>query len=519
MAMPKISAEIKEQAKAALRHPVAWWKGAGLPEETVRPWEYGIQFGSEMLNKFIVGFTRMRDRLYLGLGEGKIPPLYKTVSDAVGITWDALNDPLIGVHMDKKQYAPKILRNIMRFDSTFNPLTVMLLCFNFGLTPVQRLILWTVSGVITDISGTANGVAQAKIWAGITPHSEQRGKMELFRSMGRIVGSLFTGVPVIFQGLRQVLGITDYQIMIFGVVLFTPLTIFARWLPSFAKQRVDFSAKVAAEGAQENEAPEKELSLRERFAIVKHHRWFVMWTIIWFIRMFTPGTDNMFPYRFLVPDVKVGDKILGGEIVFTLKNILFELPSFLLSPFAVQAVKKLGGPVNFIRVDIGVLIFTHLTSYLVGYKSFPRLIYSWIMEGIRDIFVNWRDIPHNMINFEMYDYVEWKTGYRSEGIVASVDGLVNKLVKNNLNSLIGNAVVQWTGYLGYDIPRERQPERFIKSIWPLTHLSPFVGELVTFFFLLWFKYPHDPKEVEADLIERRALAQKFNSQLTMHNEQ
>ena len=97
-------------------------------------------------------------------------------------------------------------------------------------------------------------------------------------------------------------------------------------------------------------------------------------------------------------------------------------------------------------------------------------------------------------------------------MTAAVDGMINKLIRNNVGNVIGNAVMQWTGYKGWDIPAGEQPERFLKTIWPLTHFRSVVGSAIALAALLWFKYPKDPAEVEADLIERRALAQKLKEE-------
>jgi len=246
--MPKISPEVREQIRQAVRNPVVWWKGAGLPEETLRPWEGGIQFLAEGLKGFMHGFVTIRNRIFTGMAEGKVPPNLKTIADITNITWDALNDPLIGLHMDRKRYGADIHRWVMRFNATLSPLLILVQSFDFGLTPVQRVIQWMILGIAADFISTANAVSETKIWAGITPHTEQRGQLQMFRSLGGTVGALFTGIPVIFMGLKDVLGVTDYQIMIAGVVIFAPLTIFSRWLPTFAKQRVDFTIKVNAGG-------------------------------------------------------------------------------------------------------------------------------------------------------------------------------------------------------------------------------------------------------------------------------
>lgn len=510
--MPKLNPQLKQQVAFAVRHPVTWWKGADLPEEKLRPWEAGIHTVEAISNGFQHGFVNMRNRIFIGnhdeysVRDNLITPRMNMVHDLIGFMFDGFVDPLIGVRMDQRRYPVKFLRNVVRLDATANPLTMMLTLFSFGLSPFQRVGMWLVVWMLHSVMGTANQVSREKIWAGITPHTEQRGQLQLWRSIGMTVGALFTGLPNIFMGLRDVLGITDYHIMIIGSAIFLPITIFGRWLPSFAKQRVDFTQQVNVDG--ETNTHNETLSFRESFAIVKHNRWFILWTIIGLVRIFTPRTDSMFLYRFLIRDIPgltIAGRNVGAELMFTMKDIVFGWPHFVATPLAVHAVKFLRGPINFVRIDACVMIFTHLTTFFVGYRSWPRLIYMWSMEMLRGFFNQWRDVPHTMISFEMFDYVEWKTGYRSEGMQAAVYGVINKFLRNSANSIVGNFILDWTGYRGWETPADQQPERFINSIWPLSHLGIVAGEVIALIGVLWFKRPRDPDEVERELIERRAL--------------
>jgi len=513
--MAKMSAETKAQVKQAVRHPVVWWRGAGLPEEKIQPWEGGIQFFAEALKGFMNGFTDIRGRLYIGMGKGKIRPNMKSVSDVITTTWDAVNDFPIGVYMDRKQFGENVLRWIMRFNATFSPIFILLQCFNFGLTPMQRLVEWTLVSMFADIMSTFNAVSETKIWAGITPHADQRKLLQLWRNLGGHVGDVFSGATFILMGLKDVLHITDYQIMIWGAMIFTPLTIFSRWLPSYAKQRVDLTVKV--EGEEEREEGEK-LSFRESFSIVKHNTWFMMWLVVYMIRIIRPSTDELFLYRFLLPKMQFRGHELGGEILYTIKGIVTQLPGFLLSPFAIKAVNFFKGEINFIRGHVITTMIMRATVFFIGYKSLPRLAYMFFMEMIKGIMDMWSGVPHSMMEYKMYDYVEWKTGYRSEGMTKSVDGVLNKLVKNNLVNIFGNAVTQWTGYMGYDVPAEQQPARFLNSIWPLMHVGIFFGEIVVLVALSVFKMPKNFDEIEADLVERRALAKRMQEEVAAEAE-
>jgi len=526
MAKQLLSPEQKAQIKEGVRHPVAWWKGADLPEENIRPWEGGIQFLAELLKGFMDGFKSMKDRLFVGMGEGKIPPNMKSIHDVIRITWDGLNDPPIGMYMDHKSFGEKVHRWIMRFNATFSPIFILIQCLNLGLTPVQRVIMWTAITMFADLMSTANVVSETKIWAGISPYSEQRGALQLWRTIGDNVGALVTGLPIIMMGFAGTLGwdLSDYRIMAVGAAITAPLTIFSRWLPSFAKQRVDFSVKVNADGAElgyksgEAASPagaaEEKLSLRESFAIIKHNKWFMMWLVIDLIKLLGPGTDRMFIYRFLVPSKRVFGRDIDGLLIKTLfRDIVFGWPALVLLPWAQKSVGWFGSPLRFVKGQIMINLAAQVVSFAVGYKSWPRLAVYWITEMVREVMGRWGSVPHTMIRYEMFDYVEWKTGVRSEGITESVNGILRKLLRDNIGSIVGNAVTQWTGYKGWDIPLAEQPERFLKSIWPLLHIGAIFGEIVALIAIFRFKYPEDPNEVERDLIERRALAQKMREEI------
>jgi len=508
----KLSQEAKSQIKKAIRNPIGWWRGANLPEEELRPWEGGIQFMAEMLKGFMNGFVSMRNRLFIGVEEGKIRPNLMSIHDVIRITWDGLSDPPIGMFMDRRKYGEKILRWVMRFNATLSPIFIMIQCFDMGITPMQRVVKWTVIAMLHSLMSTANVVSETKIWAGITPHSEQRGALQLWRTIGDNVGALVTGIPIIMMGLAGTFGwdLSDYHIMVVGAALTAPITIFSRWLPSFAKQRVDFTVQLEGEGEKEK-SREEQMTFREQFAIVKHNKWFMMWIVVDMIRILVPGTDRMLIYRFLVPSKPVFGREIDGLLIKTIfRDIVFGWPALALLPYAKRAVDWFGGdPIRFIKAHVILNGASQAISFVTGYQSWPRLAIVWTLEMMREVMGRWSSVPHTMIRFEMFDYVEWKTGHRSEGITESVNGLLRKLLRDNAGAVIGNLVMDWTGYKGWDIPIEEQPQRFMNVLWPLLHAGPVFGEIIALIFLMRFKRPHDPNEVERDLIERRALAQQM----------
>jgi len=517
--MAKMNAETKTKIKQAARHPVVWWRGSGLPEENIRPWEGGIQFFAEALKGFMKGYVSLKDHLFIGMGPGKVPPMWKSYSNIAITGWDIVNNPAVGSFMDRRRYSENAHRWIMRFNATLSPLFILVQCFNFGISPFQRIMLWTLVTMFHNVMSTANLVSETKIWAGITPHDKQRSFLQLCKVIGNQLSDVFNAIPMMLMGMKELLGLSDYQIMIYGAILFAPFTVFSRWLPSFAKQRVDFTVQVQGEN-QTEEQTERPPTLREAFAVVKHNRWFMVTTAANLIRMLFPITDYMYQYRFLFPKMTLGGRLYDGLIIWGIKNVTFGLPCLLLQPFANKVVGKFKNKVQFLRFQELFTALAHIGMYLAGYKSWPRIFLLFTIEMFRGIIDNWAPVPRETIKYEMLDYVEWKTGQRGEGVTMSLDRMINgvhggtnKSLRENIHDFINKAVLQWTGFMGFDYATEEQPDRFLDTMWPLTHWGKIAGGVVGFIALLFFKYPHDPKEVEADLIERRALAEKLKEEI------
>ena len=506
----RMNAETVEKRKAAVRHPIRWWKGAGLPEEDLRPWEGGIQMVAEILKAVMDRFVGLKDWLYIGAGKGKVNPNWKSVSQLITTLWDGANDPVIGTYMDRKRYSAGVHRWVMRFNAAYSPLNILLQLISFGLSPMQRVVQWTLMWVAGSVVSTANAVSEAKIWAGITPHSAQRGVVQLCKSIGRQIASPIASVVTVLMSLKDVLGVTDYQIILVSALIIAPLSIFGRWLPSHALQRIDFDAA-------EEETGEAPPTLRESFAVVKHNRWFLMSTALKFVTMLSPGTDEKYMYRFLLPRMHIRGKEVDGLWLYNLKGMIIGVPAMLLQPFALKFIQLFGGNLNLKRAKAITQIVTSAGKFLVGYKTVPRLLFMYAFELLQEIVDKWDPVADGVIQYQMLDYVELKTGLRSEGMTLAVSGFLDKMIRQNSETLIGNAFLRWTGFPGADYPLEEQPERFLKTIWPLLQFKQFLTGAAWLGGLLWFRFPMDPAQVEADLIERRALAAKMKEETLLNS--
>jgi Na+/melibiose symporter-like transporter len=400
----------------------------------------------------------------------------------------------------------------MRIGAVMGPTITMLTAFRLGLTPLQRVLVWGVVSMIMDLYWTFSGVAGTRIWMGITQVQQQRNVLQTAKTVGDQTRQAFQMLPVFFLGTLEKSGVSLYNMVTIGCLTLFPLSIFANLLPSFAKQRVDYRLKIKGEDQEGEPDAEKQPTFLESLAVVRHNKWFITNTIVSFLTIFTPGADGMHFYRYLCPPLKIGKKELVGTDIYAIKSTIIGLPGTFLQPFAVPIVKFFGGDLKFIRFNQVLQTVTTLVKYLVGYGTVPKLMIMFLLEMIQDIFGKIVPVPNAQMGYKALDYVEWKTGQRSEGMTMAVDGIFGKLISRNVDTLFSSAILDWTGFLGWDYPAQQQPANFMKTLWPFLHLTSFIDGVLWTVARFIYKYPEDPAVVEADLIERRALAKKMKEE-------
>jgi len=523
--MAKMSEETKAKVREAIRHPVKWYKSEHLPEEEIRPWEYGNRIIGPMLGGLFNGFRDMIGRVYNGMGEGMVPPLWSSVSGVINTIWDFANDPLIGNYMDRhRSRIPfKAYLAICRLWAVYEPLVQLLSAFRFGMTPLQRVIIWGAIGLINDLFSTANEVANQRVGLSVSAYDDKRHKLGTAGAFGQQMSEGLSAIPTFLVALQGKLGFSLYQLVVTGCLISFPLTLLGRWLPTIIRRRVDYTLKVRGEldeGKSDEEAA-KPPTFKESFAVVKHNKWFIMSSILQFVQIFTPQTDQHHFYRFLDPMIKIGKFELRGMGLFSVKLIVVGFPGMFIQPFIPKIINFFGGDLKFLRIRqaekaiVNALIFFIVRNH---YHSTPRLLLMYLLEMIDDLFLKVDRVPGDQMNYKALDYVEWKTGHRSEGMTMAVGAIFNKLIKGNTGRLFDGAVLQWTGFKGYDFPAEVQPPHFMNTIFPFTHLTTLIDTTLALIAYCWYKYPMDPNVVEKDLIERRALAAKMREEAELARE-
>ncbi|MCL2299544.1 MAG: MFS transporter [Firmicutes bacterium] len=456
------------------------------------------------------GFANRQDFLYKDYF--RIPANKISVAGVISSVWDAVNDPILGGWMDKKRLGPQALRVIMRVSAVAGTILTVVKLVDGNLTHFQHLLLLVICNMTQDITGTMNGVAAEKMRAGISPLTQQRGRIDVWGNMGASLTWVIGNLPTILMGFSSVFGFSDYQILFYGSLILMPFGIAAHILPTFVRQRVDYSYPAPA--TEDGEAPEK-LSLLQSFQVVKHNRYFIVNAVASFITVFSPDMgDELMIYRYLMPTYKVFGAEMSGEALLTLKQTLSGTLSNILQPFHRQIINKIGGPLRAQQLKCLINIFNRLVMYFGGYKSPWRFALVVAMESLWNAMMGFDQVAGKMLDYEWYDYVELKTGQRSEGVTTAVNALFSKIITNNIGQVTGNAFLQWTGYRGgYKEDGIRPPEKYLKFMWPMYTLIPVLDHSIWFAARCFVKWkPEDRERTELLLAQRREAEQALRSE-------
>ncbi len=184
-----------------------------------------------------------------------------------------------------------------------------------------------------------------------------------------------------------------------------------------------------------------------------------------------------------------------GKVSYsTLTSLVTGLPSYFVLPLAPKLTKKMGLK-NLGAMSYAVCGISYIVMWFIGYAPFGEnhlvlnLIYITIGLTVAGSFNSVQRYCNTALTGDMYDYVEWKTGIRNEGIISAAMGYINLLV-NQVSTLISGGLITVMGikskYMGGKLVRQTDPV-MLKNIWTLFALLIGVGRLIEAVILLFFK--------------------------------
>ena len=520
--MALVTPEFRQTLHYFSRHPVKFMRGRDLPFETVRPWEQG----AHMLQGLVglrQGFL-WRDN-WIFQNYFHMNPNIQATAGTVSAMIDGATDPIIGAFMDSKNYPIRIQRWFQRLGIATDPLLRMLPLLFFGLTDLQRLALIIVCRIVRDVLATPGDIGGEKVFTHITGDGEQRNRISWAWGLGQMLNEMLVPIGEGLLGLRDQFGWNPRVFVLTGLSVAYLPALLIQMGPTFVIQRVP-----------DIERPKTEFNLmsflremKECFWVTRYNKYFWLDNFRALFAAINPTVNDEDFFRFSGVEDLVNLPVRGETVRFIRDNVV-SIPINILSPFAIRIIKSVGSPRNAMLLHESIGMVAGTARAAVGIQTMPRLMFHWTMEMFIRTFGRVNQTAERIIQLEMFDYVEWKTGRRSEGATAAINGIKRKMITDGIDAaswrLFAYHVLGFRPELGvagepiFNARGEQigtapgQGERYMRYM-PILYLwLPMISVTAAWLARFFYRYPNETRDqVEADLAERRRLADEEKARL------
>ncbi len=419
--------------------------------------------------------------------------------------WDGVNDPIVGSYIDKHTFKNgEKLRPFMRYTPLPVGVFTVLLFLVFS---TREDLLWlrvsyfVIMYICWDLAYTVQDVSIWGMTSAVSPDSDERDSfIQWARTIGSCVFSVFsTLIPMVLEMIANSTGSSLALItLVFAIIFGLGGAMISRRCAA-AQERI----QVVKE--------EQQATLRESFSMLFKNRMLLLATLANLLGAVGFGANLVtYFFKYEIPADFLGENsIIGALGLTTIYYIITGLPGFIGMVFADKLKKLCKGYVNALILMQVCNIIVRIIAYFIGFEG-KNLWISLIVIGVGCIPMGAVSIAQTSIFCDSIDYMEWKTGKRTEGITFSMQtsftkissGITAGLATLSLHLLHYKAVDGASVYVG------TQSAAFDKWIWPLVILTPAIASLLYIIPLFFIRYtPQEREVVESELKHRREANQ------------
>ena len=414
--------------------------------------------------------------------------------------WDGINDPIVGSFIDRHTFkSGEKLRPFLKYTplpvGVFTVLLFLVFSTNENLLWL-RVSYFIIMYICWDLAYTVQDVSVWGITAAVSPNSSERDRfVQWSRTIGSMVyGAFSTVIPMALEMIANAKGMSMSLVTLVFAIIFGLGGSMLSYRCSYARERIAVNKD------------EQQETLRESFLLLFKNRMLLLVTLSNLFGSLGFGISLVtYFFKYEIPSDFLGNGIIGALGLTTIYFIITGLPSFIGMLFADWMKKRLGGYVNVLILIQVFNIVARAIAFFVGFEG-KRLWISMIIIGIGSIPSGASSIAQTSIFCDSIDYMEWKTGKRTEGITFSMQTSFTK-ISSGITSGLATLALHLLGYKAIDNAANylgTQTAAFDSWIWPLVVLTPAVASVLFIIPLLFVNYTKEKRAlVESDLNARR----------------
>jgi probable glucitol transport protein GutA len=375
--------------------------------------------------------------------------------------WDAINDPIFGVIIDKVRFKKGRFLPWLRISLPFIAISsIAMFAMPISGTPLLKIIWAIISYVAWDMSYTICDVPIYVLPTTMTDNIKERTGVLAFGRYFAGIGIM--GASMLLPAVQARLGwfMTALVFTIIGTVTMIPML---------------FSAK-----ERHIVRSEKEITLKEMFHCVATNKFL----LVFYIAMLVSSTTN-FTQAVMIFFARYN---LGNQALASILGLLTIVPTILLGAFIPALCRKFDKFHIFVFSSMAVAIINVIT-YFVGYSN---LVAFFVLKVLASLIAVAQGMLLFMFTPDCIEYGAYHTGNRAEGSAVSIQTFFNKLT-GSISGPIAMFILAAMGFVAGE--GAAQPESAVTGIWLCVTIFPAIGGLASVFLLLRF-YKLRDKDVQ-----------------------
>ena len=472
-------------------------------------------FGQKNLSQYVNAFRQFFAISFLGMSGST----YGIIMFIESI-YDAVDDSISGLIIDRTRTRWGRLRPWLVIPTPFWAIAmIMLFTTPAFLVHEWQKIIWTVVAIFVYNLGMSYFGAWTIMLYNITPNNNERDNLIATSKFADLFGVFLPSIASMCVGFlpgltKNAIGMQDiytgFAVIITVIAAFTAFFGF-----SAMRERVPLASREQM----------KEVGVIESFKnVFKNRPMFVLVLSGFFAGFKSVGVASESFYW-----MHNSKNVAHGSIA----GIFTGIPNYIMVPLAPKLIRRFGAK----KVAIASGIFAgvaYTATFLIGLIGMSR------RNETRGLLVDWNGhntvinlviltfcltvcgLPNQLLNVagavlqgDVYDYSEWKTGVRNEALVQTVQNYFGKAA-NSITQLLSGVVISAVGYVarkdefGNIVPESNY--NTLLGFWAVFCLLPAIARFLYGITLLFFNVDGDvKKQMLADLeVSRRERLEELN---------
>lgn len=375
--------------------------------------------------------------------------------------WDAINDPIFGMLMDKIKFKNGKFLPWLRISVFVIPISTVLLFMIPSDMPQMAKVIWaTIAYMLWD---TAYTLCDVPIFGIVTTMTTDQNERRIINTIGRmfvILSGIVTGI--VLPLIRQSLGGWSTTVIVLSVV--SVITMIPICL--YAKERVIEKENEMDKGEKEN------YTLKDMIVCLKTNKYL----LIFFASPLISSLLNVGASWGLY----IARYCLGGEQVASYTAIIMIVPTIIGALISIKLCKKYDKFKVFYASYIFAVI-VGIVRFIAGYENLTMYM---ILNAVGGLPLGVALVLQYQFTPDCYEYGQYKTGLKMRGVTFAAQTFFTKL-----NGAIATAVSMFAlSLIGF---REgegvRQAVGFADKLWTFSCLGSIVGGISTLIILYFYK--------------------------------